>query len=272
MKPLRLHRLGGTAAPAHRAPWRWAGLGALVGMIVVLVVAAPARWLAAGLAWATHDAVTLAEPQGSVWSGSAQLVLTGGEGSRDSTALPGRIQWRLSPRPTGVAAQITADCCTRQTPVALHVTPHWGGARVQVGNGESFWPAALLTGLGTPWNTVRPRGELTLHTRGLVANWQAGRLTLAGQAELMARHVSSRLSTLEPLGSYRVVVNGGDTVTLQLETLEGALQIAASGEWIGSRLRLRGDAQAAPGMEAALANLLNILGRRQGERAIISLG
>jgi general secretion pathway protein N len=37
-------------------------------------------------------------------------------------------------------------------------------------------------------------------------------------------------------------------------------------------VRFRGEARAAEGSQAALDNLLNIIGRRQGERSVISIG
>ncbi|MBQ9578538.1 MAG: type II secretion system protein N, partial [Ottowia sp.] len=83
---------GGSAAP-----WRWAVAGALVGALLTLLLAAPARWLGALLAHASEGAVQLLETDGSVWNGSARLLLTGGEGSRDRLALPGRIHWQLAP-------------------------------------------------------------------------------------------------------------------------------------------------------------------------------
>ncbi|MDO5692500.1 MAG: type II secretion system protein N [Pseudomonadota bacterium] len=260
------------AAPAARAPWGWALAGTLIGAAFMLVTQAPARWLAAGVAHATNGMVLLTEPQGSVWTGSARLVLTGGSGSQGSTALPGRVQWRLSPALPGVRAAVTADCCTPDTPLDLRIAPRWGGARITLADSQTQWPSALLTGLGTPWNTIQPEGELTLTTHGLAAEWLAGRLNLAGRAEMTARHISSRLSTLRPMGSYRLAVNGGDAVGLELSTLDGSLRMTGSGQWVGGRLRFSGEASAAPGMEAQLANLLNILGRRQGDRAIISLG
>ncbi len=88
----------------------------------------------------------------------------------------------------------------------------------------------------------------------------------------MALRVASRLSTLRPMGSYRITLQGGTPAGLRLETLEGSLQLAGSGQWVGSRLRFRGEASAAPDREAALANLLNIIGRRNGPRSIISIG
>jgi len=59
---------------------------------------------------------------------------------------------------------------------------------------------------------------------------------------------------------------------LQLSTLDGALQLTGSGQWVGSRLHFSGEASAAPDRETALANLLNIIGRRTGARSIITIG
>ena len=259
-------------APGHAPPWGWACAGALLGLLLVLVLTAPARWLTQAVMQASGGRVQLNDPADSLWNGSAKLVLTGGAGSQDVTALPGRVHWRLRPGWSGVRVALTADCCTATGPIELAISPRWGGANVTVADSQSQWPAAVLTGLGTPWNTVQPQGELSLATRGLALETVAGRLTVLGAADITLRQVSSRLSTLQPLGSYQLQVNGGDAVSLQLSTLEGALRLSGSGQWVGSRLRFNGEATAAPGMEAQLANLLNIIGRRQGERAIISIG
>jgi general secretion pathway protein N len=213
----------------------------------------------------------LEEVRGSVWDGSGRLLLAGGEGSNDLAALPGRVDWRIRPAWGGVSAELNAGCCTRQ-PLVVHARPRWGGGMLRIGDQRSQWPAAVLGGLGTPWNTLQIDGDLLLSTQGLSVEWVEGRLAVAGRAELTASRLSSRLSTLRPMGSYRIILNGGPTSTLQLETLEGALQLAGSGQWIGSRLRFSGTASAAPEREAALSNLLNIIGRRSGARSIITLG
>jgi general secretion pathway protein N len=199
------------------------------------------------------------------------LVLTGGPGSNDAALLPGRVDWRIRPAWGGVDASLEAGCCTTQ-PMLLRARPRWGGATLLVGDQRTQWPAAILAGLGTPWNTLQIDGDLLLATQGLSVEWVEGRLAIAGRAELSALRVSSRLSTLKPMGSYSITVNGGPTSTLQLSTLEGALQLAGSGQWVGSRLRFTGTASAAPDREAALANLLNIIGRRNGSRSIITIG
>ena len=273
MKALRpRRRADSSGVTATTAPWGWALTGALIGLALALLIAAPARWLTDALTRASGGALLLAEPQGSVWSGSARVVLTGGAGSQDSAALPGRVRWQLSPSLSGLNVRVNADCCTRAGPLALHVSPRWGGARLRLADGESVWPAALLAGLGTPWNTIQPQGELAIATAGMRIEWVSSRMNLQGHAAITARHLSSRLSTVQPLGSYRFDLRGGDAVALELTTLEGVLQLTGSGQWSGARLRFSGEARAAEGMETQLANLLNLMGRRQGGRAIIAIG
>jgi general secretion pathway protein N len=258
-----------TAAAA--APWSWAFAGALIGLVGSIVLFAPARWLADGVSAASRGHLLLNDARGTVWSGSAQLVLTGGAGSSDAATLPGRLDWRLRPRWNGVYAQLQAECCTQQ-PAGVRARLRWGGVDVDVDDNRSRWPAALAAGLGTPWNTLQLDGELQLATQGLSVEWVEGRPMVTGRAELVAQRLSSRLSTLRPMGSYRITLQGGAPTTLRLETLEGSLQLSGSGQWVGDRLRFQGEASAAPEREAALSNLLNIIGRRNGARSIITIG
>lgn len=247
----------------------------MAGVLPAVIAFAPAHWLAEGVAHATQGQVQLLQVRGTVWTGSAQLVLTGGNASKDRAALPGRVDWRLRPALGGLSLQLQAGCCTPE-PLRARVHAHWGGMALSVADGQSQWPAALLAGLGTPWNTLQPQGQLALQTRALTLRWTAGRMALAGQAQLDARAMSSRLSTLRPMGSYRLVLQGGkdaqEMPTLTLSTLDGALQLSGTGQWVGQRLRFAGEASAAPEREAALSNLLNIIGRRNGARSIITVG
>src|SRR3989344_4401967 len=260
--------------PVPRAPrsaWGWALVGAVAGVVPAVVAFAPAHWLAQSVASATGGQVQLLQARGTVWTGSAQLVLTGGSASQDSAALPSRLDWRIRPGWGGLHAQLNASCCT-PTPLRLQASAGWSGTRLTIIDGESLWPASVLTGLGTPWNTLQPQGQLALQTRGFTMRWSAGRMSLAGQVQLDARAMSSRLSTLRPMGSYRLAVQGGEAPTLTLSTLDGHLQLNGTGQWVGNRLRFAGEASATPEREAALSNLLNIIGRRNGARSIITVG
>lgn len=257
--------------PVASAPWRWAVAGLVLGLLVALPAFLPASWLAGRIVAATGQQVQLIDPRGTIWNGSARLVLTGGAGSSDAAALPTRLTWRMRPGFGGLHVALAAECCT-PAPLSFDWRPRWGGASLRVADGQSQWPASLLAGLGTPWNTLQLDGDLLLRTQALSLEWSEGRLAVNGRAEMTAQRVASRVSTLRPLGSYRVVLAGGAVPTVQLSTLEGALQLTGNGQWVGSRLRFTGEASAAPDREAALANLLNIIGRRNGARSIITIG
>ena len=263
--------------PSHRttrqmsAPWGWALAGGAVGLVLATLVNAPARWLTSALQEVTQGRVVFQEVRGTVWQGSAQLALTGGAGSLDAVSLPGRITWQLRPNGSGLLADVQADCCIQQA-WRLDLKPRWGGAQLMLADSLSQWPAQWLTGLGTPWNTVQPEGSLTLSTQGLRVEWAAGRWIVAGRAQLDAAHLSSRLSTLKPMGSYRITLLGGATPSFHLETREGSLRLSGTGQWVGAKLRFEGVASAAPEHQDALSNLLNIIGRRDGARSIIKVG
>jgi len=239
--------------------------------VLTTLLFAPAAWLAQSVESAPGGQLQLIDARGTVWNGSSQLTLSGGPGSRDRSTLPGRLSWRLHPGWGQVHFALFADCCM-QDPLALELLPRWGGAQVRLGEQRSQWPALLLTGLGTPWNTIRAEGQLALSSQAFSAQWIHGRLALQGQLQLDAVDMASRMSTLRPMGSYRFVLQGGDTPRLSLSTTQGSLQLSGSGQWTDGRLRFQGEASAAPERQDALTNLLNIIGRREGARSIIKVG
>jgi len=260
-----------SALPATHAPWGWLVVGCAVGLACALVVFAPARWLATQLGQASQGHVRLSDTQGTVWAGSGQLSLHGGQGSNDVSVLPGRVQWRLIPALGALDLELRADCCTPEG-LNVHIVPSWSGARLQVADRQSHWSAQWLAGLGTPWNTIRPEGQLLLQSSAFVVQWAAGRWSWQGALQIDALDMASRLSTLRPMGSYRLRLQDGPSSQLELSTLQGGLQLQGSGQWTGGKWRFEGEASAAPDREEALANLLNIIGQRRGARSIIKLG
>jgi general secretion pathway protein N len=272
----------GGRAVRHRTPLSWSAAGALIGVVAALIIFAPASWLARALASATNEHLLIVDTRGSVWNGSGVLVLTGGAGSRDASALPGRLHWRMSMKVQGgLGLQLAArqDCCINGE-LLLGIKPGFGRMEISVDN-RSDWlarlPAGLLAGLGTPWNTLQLGGSLRLSARELRLESVQGRWRQFGELQLELLNLSSRVSTVAPLGSYRFTVTA-DTAnpgvsTLHLSTLEGALQLSGVGTLnSGGKSRFTGEAGAAPGREEALNNLLNIIGRRQGARSVLTIG
>lgn len=258
-----------------RGVWNTALWGCLLGGAVALLVWAPARWLAWGVAQASQGQVQWRETRGTVWAGSARLVLSGGKGSLDAQSLPGRIHWTLWPQWNGLRVSGQADCCMAQA-IDLSLRLGWSSLQLQVSDHRAQWPAALLAGLGAPWNSLQPHGQLQWRTESLQLHWTEGRLQMKGLSELRLQNMSSRLSPIQPIGSYQLqclgTPEGTATPSLKLQTLQGPLVMSGEGQWIGGRLRFTGEAHAQEGYEATLNNLLNILGRRQGLRSLLTLG
>jgi general secretion pathway protein N len=278
----------------------WALAGSVLGAAIALVSFAPAAWLAAAVADASEQRLQLADARGTVWQGSALLLLTGGAGSRSSSALPGRFSWTLGLDGAALLLRAQQACCINGE-LGLRITPGLGRLRVELAGGAvapvalalpgkpvpaavsraiGQWPASWLVGLGTPWNTLQPTGSLALSSAGLTLEQVQGRWLFSGRADLEMNSMASRLSTLDVLGSYRLSLIGdaaqGQAPRMQLSTSSGALQLTGTGEWSGvgaaSKLRFNGAASAAPGAEAALGGLLNIIGRRQGAQSVITIG
>lgn len=260
-------------APArHPALLAWAVGGVLLGALFGLARYAPASWLADAVQQLSQERLRLPDASGTVWEGSAQCVLAGGAQSRDAVALPSRLHWDIRPGWSQWRVRLHAPCCTTEA-LELLVEPGWGRFALHWRNGESQWPAAVLAGLGTPWNTVQPQGLLRLRTQDLRVDNAQGRWQVQGLAQLELNHLSSALSPLRPMGSYRLQVLGGANTQLQLNTQpDSALLLVGEGQWVDGRLHFDGSASARAGAEEALSNLLNIVGRREGARSIIHLG
>lgn len=262
----------------RRAAARLAAWGAVCGAVAGLAAFAPAAWMAGALAGASGERLLLSDARGTVWDGSAVVVLTGGPGSRDAMALPGRLDWTLGLQGAALAVQLRQACCLNGT-VAVLIRPGVGRVAVTLParpEGIGQWPAAWLTGLGTPWNTLQPGGQLRLSSPGAMLELVQGRWRLEGGLAIELSSLSSRISTVDVLGSYRLQIKGQaageDTATLQLSTIDGVLRLSGQGQWAGPKLRFRGEAAAAEGAGPALNNLLNIIGRRDGARSVISIG
>ena len=297
-------------AAASRPPRlrRWAVAGAAAGSLLALPAFAPAAWLAQAVARASDGRLLLADARGTLWSGDAVLALTAGAGARDAAALPGRLEWTLGWRAGAFELVLRHACCVHGTPT-LRVQPALAGLTIALAAdpGEDGrigrWPADWLTGLGTPWNTLQLSGELRLDGRQMSLQRRDGAWQADGALRLVLHGVASRLSTLPLLGSWHLDLAPGQdapesrsgvapsqvvstptgeaadlsrtrqgTLALTLATDQGPLRLEGRGHWSERGLQLRGQASADPGSEAALAPLLDIIGRRQGDRSLIAIG
>jgi len=241
-------------------------LGGALGTVLALVIYAPASWLASAIHVASQGRVQLMQVQGSVWNGSAAVVLAGAAGSSAAMTWPSRWQWRVSPQALGVGVELHAACCTSQ-PIELQA----GFSGLQISSAALQMSASVLQGLGAPWNTLQLQGDLQLHWPAVHWAWQQPP-SWQGSLQLQALRVSSRLSTLPQIGSYQAELQAGSNPQLQISTLQGPLQLEGQGTIQQGRLKFEGQAYAQPEQAQALANLLNLLGERSGQKTRIKWG
>lgn len=225
----------------------------------VLLVRLPAAWITPQFAKATHGHVNLVEPAGSLWRGSASLMLAAGQDLGGATLLPGRIEWRTAfwPLLTGHVQMQMQQTEAMQDPVMVEAT--MSGATLSAG--AIAVPASLLSGLGAPFNTLALDGAVQLTW----SPWRVINQNSYGRLSVTLTDVSSRASLVKPLGSYRAVLQAqGASSTLELTTLKGPLLLNGQGTVSRTSTSFQGTASAAPEQRDNLAGLLNLLGRPTG--------
>jgi general secretion pathway protein N len=248
---------------------------AVVVLAVTALVIAPAQWASAALRNASNGRVDLAEASGTLWNGSALLVLApSSDGTVTRATLPERLSWQLSPWSLLVGQlDLTLTHPSALAQPLLIRAPLFGGTTT-LGATTLRLPASLLVGVGAPWNTIRPGGIL-------VVTWdrlQIGRGRLQGNIGGEWQYASSALTPVSPMGHYRLQTNGVWPGTqLELLTISGPLELKGNGTIPeGGRLRFQGRAQALagtdPGVRAQLTGLISLLGRRDGEGALLNFG
>lgn len=235
-------------------------LAAVFAAALTAAARAPAAWIGDWLQ--SQGRLRLIDARGTVWRGSAMLGVSDG---RQVTLIPGRLSWDV-----GIAAiasgRVTLDIA--HPALARPLAVSLAAKSVAVKAGRADLPAAILAALGAPFNTVRPGGGLDLRWTDLEIRGGV----LAGNLQVDWQEAQSALSTVAPLGSYRLqIIGAADAARLQLDTLRGPLRLQGSGTLKDGRLSFRGLASAEPDMRPALIGLIGVLGPRSGDGALLAL-
>jgi general secretion pathway protein N len=176
-----------------------------------------------------------------------------------ATLLPGRIEWHTAfwPLFTGRVRMIMRHSEAMPEPITVDATPR----TATVTPGAIAVPASLLSGLGAPFNTLDLQGNVQLSW----SDWRSFNREAFGQLTVTLTDVSSRVSMVKPLGSYRVLFQAqGESSTLDLTTTKGPLMLTGNGTVSAGSTSFQGTASAAPEARDNLAGLLNLLGRPSG--------
>ena len=244
---------------------------ALVVVVVTIIVALPAAFMTPLVERQTGGRITLGDPQGTLWEGSAFIGAAPGPRDPVTPLLPGRFQWKLSP--TMMLGRVRLSLHNEQAlgqDVQINGTWfHW-----QVSPSSIAMPAERLAALGAPLNTMQPSGRMRLSWEPLQLGRRGQQLDVVGRMKLDMDDIASRLSPVKPLGAYTLTADWqGSRAPVALSTRGGPLVLTGQGAIDRGRFQFSGRAQAAPGEEERLGNLLNLLGqrRRDGDMDYIAL-
>lgn len=241
-------------------PWLAVAVFASAAVMLTLL---PAAWITPQFAKQTRGHVNLVDPAGSLWHGSATLMLAAGSDMSAATLLPGRIEWRTAfwPLFTGRVRMTMRHSEAMPDPITVDITPR----TATVTPGAMAVPASLLSGLGAPFNTLDLQGDVRLAW----SDWRSFNQEAFGQLTVTLNDVSSRVSLVKPLGSYRLVFQAqGASSTLDLTTLKGPLMLTGNGSVSSASTSFHGTASSAPEARDNLAGLLNLLGRPSGPDSV----
>ncbi|MFZ9406043.1 MAG: type II secretion system protein N [Burkholderiaceae bacterium] len=240
------------------------------------------------MAKVTQKRVRLAQAQGTVWNGSARLVLadvrdarqalsdlggrieqTGRSGSAlAGLAIPGEFSWVLRPAAL-LAGRIELDLRHSSQTLPSRISAGFSGFTLT--RGAISLPSVALERLGSPWNTLRPTASVSL-------TWDDWQIDPGGRAQgrlvLELSGVSAAVSPVRPLGAYRgELISSGEQARVNLSTLSGPLHLEGKGLWTNrTGLNLSAQAWADPQFRDRLEPMLSLMGRREGDKFIIRIG
>jgi hypothetical protein len=230
----------------------------LVFYLLFLIIEMPASWFAWGLNRYTQGTVRLDPTAGSLWGGKGRLVI------HYPPTTPhdfGHTEWRINPLWLIVGrVQLTLQTShgDRQIKTTLGVARN----SFMLKDIEAEFPAAFAAQLYTPLSLISPQGKVRINAEDLTLSPDK----IEGAAALEWLNAGSGLSSVQPLGDYRLEITGADkNASLKLATLRGDLEFTGQGQWQTRTGQVQINGSAMPRARAGeLESLLSMLGPDQG--------
>lgn len=211
----------------------------IAGFLIGLLYAPPSAWLERLL----PSVLQLNMPTGTVWKGSAQLLVQ----TDQVQALPNRLHWRwqLTPWPE-------IELSSKDLSQAVYL--RWQGNGWRLSQGRLQLPASTLHRLHPLFNSLKPEGQLSLE-------WPTLALGQAGTSvTLHWRQASAAISPIKPLGSYQAQLQW-QPLRINLSTESGPLILEGSGQApAGQNFVFTGSASASGPELEQLNDFLRFLG------------
>ena len=243
--------------------FRFGFLSLIIGLVAVLTLVTaqlPVKWLSTVISEKTACKVMLIQPTGTLWQGSTSFGFSEKKiGELKTCSAPygmtERFSWNSHCSLLDLQCKWIVQHSNLERPVDVGVT--LGGLTVNANQAEL--PGNFLESLGTPWNSLHPRGRLKLQWSDMKWN-----VAPTGLVEIQFLDVTSAISLIKPLGSYAIKLQLNQDVKIDLLTLNGPLLLNGKGLLANGKLSFQGDASALPESQDSLVGLLAIIGSKDG--------
>ncbi len=238
--------------------WLLYGFLGLAFYLVFLVATAPAAWVSWVLVRASRGVVSLYRPAGTVWRGRGDLVIHVAFTPPQSL---GAARWSINPLWL-FTGQIHTHAAVHGPGTEAQADFGVGYRRIVLSDVVASFPAQLVGVFYSPAALASPAGQVHIGAKRLALN--SG--TLSGDAVVQWQQAASSLSSVRPLGDYRLYLDGhGQSAVLRLQTLGGSLAMSGQGSWQPATGQLRFSGLVRPTANAAaLEPLLRLFGADQG--------
>jgi hypothetical protein len=230
----------------------------LVFYLLFLIIEMPASWFAWGLNRYTQGTVRLDPTAGSLWGGKGRLVVYYPPTTPHEL---GHTEWRINPLWL-IAGRVQLALQTSHQDRQIKTTLGVARNSFMLKDTEAEFPAPFVARIYPPLSLISPQGKVRISTAELILAPEM----VEGAAVLEWLNAGSSLSSVQPLGDYRVDITGADkNANIKLTTLRGALELAGQGSWqvLNGQIQFNGSAQPRDRSED-LAPLLMLLGNDQG--------
>lgn len=238
--------------------WLLYSIFGIVFYLLFLIIELPATWFAWGLNRYTQGSVQIDPIAGSLWNGNGRLVIYYPPTTPHDL---GQIKWKINPLwlLTGRAqVSLLTDHQDKRISTTLQLTR----TSFRLQDTDIEFPAAFVGQLHAPLSLISPQGRVKISTSGLLF----APYKMEGTAMLEWLNAGSSLSSVQPLGDYRLDITGADKIAnLRLTTLRGDLELTGQGQWqlLTGQLQISGIALPLARV-GELESLLKMIGHDEG--------
>lgn len=244
----------------NKKRWLLYSVFGLFFYLLFLVIEMPASWLAWGLNRYSQGSVRLDPIAGTLWSGKGRLAINYPQATPHDF---GPAEWRINPfwlfaGRFQVSLQVGGQDQDRRIKTTLAVARD----HFLLKNTEAEFPATFVAQIYAPLSLISPQGKVRI----MAPEFMLAAERSQGTASLEWLNAGSGLSSVQPLGDYRLDITGAEkNADLKLTTLRGDLEFTGQGQWQPGTGQLQINGSALPRNQLSkLEPLLNLLGNDQG--------